>query len=403
MFTNLSIQKIKRSFEKTKYRFTGIPQRKLSGDFGIYIHVPFCLSKCSFCPFYKEVLNEDDKAAYLQALTREIETADIHGTAKWVYLGGGTPNVLTVQELTGIVDILKQKVKIDDLGIELLPALIDDDYLKALIKAGFNKVSIGIESMSKELMRESGRTVHKHEKIDPLISSALSYGLWVNTDLMVGIPGQTEDSFLTDVEIIASIMPSQVTIYPYMNIRGSKGRAAFIERQQFALIEEAGELLIEKGYNRSGIWTFALGDNLYDSSRDELVEDYVGFGPGAFSTYADYKVVNPEVSAYLKSIQNGQSMGFVAPKSKATDDWRKFARAIYDLEVSDLSHLPGYISAYASLLELFGSIREGYLTQRGLKFAHRLSKTVVESLPFPVQNERCVENYDEYLNYKNGG
>ena len=402
MLTQLSIKQLKRSFDKTTYHFTSIPDCNLDNKFGIYVHVPFCLTKCSFCPFYKEILNESDKDSYLSAIKNEIDSSTMSGTAKWIYFGGGTPNVLSIDELQGIISSLKNKVHIEQLGIELLPALLNDDYLKALPSIGFNKISIGVESMSKELMKESGRTILKHEKIDPLISTALSYGLMVNTDLMVGIPGQTPESFLTDVDIMASIMPSQITLYPYMNIRGFETPAAFPEPEQFALIEEAGQHLIEKGYNRSGIWTYAVSDELYDSSRDELIEDYVGFGPAAFSTYGQWKIVNPEVDAYLKSMSNGKRMGFVAEKQKAADDWRRFARKIYDLDVSDFSELPGYIRTFGALLEMTDVIQNGILTDKGLKYAHQLTKTVVEALPFPVQNRGCVENYKEYLSFKSG-
>ena len=189
MLENLSINRIKQSFDSSTYRFTSIPDITLNGHFGIYIHVPFCLSKCRFCPFYKEILNEDDKERYLAAIHKEIETSQISGTANWVYFGGGTPNVLSIKELDGITAALNQKVTIGRLGIELLPGLLDEDYLKSLKESGFDMVSIGVESLSKTLMKESSRHVFQHEKMDPLISTALSYGLWVNTDLMVGFPG----------------------------------------------------------------------------------------------------------------------------------------------------------------------------------------------------------------------
>ena len=109
-------------------------------------------------------------------------------------------------------------------------------------------------------------------------------------------------------------MPSQVTLYPFTNIRGFKTESSLSDQEQFELIEHAGEHLIEKGYNRTGIWTFALGDELYDSLRDELTDYYIGFGPAAFSTFENWKVVNPDLPAYFKTLQQGQHMGFVAPR-----------------------------------------------------------------------------------------
>jgi coproporphyrinogen III oxidase-like Fe-S oxidoreductase len=202
---------------------------------------------------------------------------------------------------------------------------------------------------------------------------------------------------------IATVLPDQITIYPFMVIRGLKAVASSPSREQFGLIEEAGEMLSGRcGYRRSGVWTFALGGDLYDSSRDELIEDYAGFGPSAFSTYGGWKVVNPELEVYVNNFQNGRRTGFVAPKSQASDDWRKFARMLYDLSIDSTDSLPSYIKLFIWLLKLSGYINHEALTEEGRLFAHEITKTVVESLPFPVQNPACVENYEEYASCRTG-
>ena len=167
--------------------------------------------------------------------------------------------------------------------------------------------------------------------------------------------------------------------------------------KQFELIEQAGKILGNKNYQRQGIWIFATGSNIYDSSRDELITDYAGFGPAAFSTYGNWKVVNPDIDIYLKNYKSKTNFSFVAPKTKSTDDWRKFARMIYDLQcLPDKNKYPVYLNIYIKTLQLFGFSRKGRLTEKGVFFAHELTKTVVESLPFPLQNEHIVDNYDEY-------
>lgn len=93
-------------------------------------------------------------------------------------------------------------------------------------------------------------------------------------------------------------------------------------------------------------------------------------------------------------------MGFVATKTKASNEWRKFARMIYDLKVDNTYNLPPYIKIFIWLLKLAGYIKHETLTGKGRIFAHEITKTVVESLPFPVQNPGCVENYDEYISYR---
>ena len=400
MITSKSKDMMRKSFEKTLYRFEEIPQPEFHGQFGIYIHVPFCLAKCTFCPFYKEIFSEEMKEQYLAAILEEIDKTDMNGKAEWIYFGGGTPNTLAIKDVDSIVDRIRDKVQIKNMGMELLPALLDEEYLRSLKAIGFTKVSIGVESFSGEVINKTGRKTATPDHVAEIIEFAKSIGLWVNVDMMVGLPDQGADEFRYDIKKIAAILPTQVTIYPFMVIRGLKAMPSSSPREQFELIEEAGEVLRGCGYSRKGVWTFALGDDIYDSSRDELVEDYLGFGPSAFSTYDSWKVVNPELDVYIRNQENGKRMGFVAVKSRASDEWRRFARMIYDLKVDNTRNLPSYIRIYTWFLKLTGYISNGILTEKGRIFAHEITKTVVESLPFPIQNPNCVENYDEYASCK---
>jgi len=174
MIVSMSKKMMQRSFEKISYRFTKIPKPKLNGDFGIYIHVPFCYSKCSFCPFYKEIYSENLKKQYLTAILKEIEDTELCDQAKWVYFGGGTPNTLEIKEIQNILDRFKYKIKLNSLGIELLPALLTEDYLRGLKKLGFSKISIGIESYSKRVMEKTGRKIENNEHIAKVLSYAKS-------------------------------------------------------------------------------------------------------------------------------------------------------------------------------------------------------------------------------------
>jgi oxygen-independent coproporphyrinogen-3 oxidase len=381
---------VRRSFERVRYRLTSAPPLRLAGSFGIYVHVPFCHSKCSFCPFYKELFSETDKNAYLNALASEIEGSGIRGKASWVYFGGGTPNTLTVSEIARILSRLKERVRIEGAGIELLPSRLTPDYLAGLRSAGFTKISIGVESLSDAVLQQSGRHPAPESDIAGLIEQARRVGLRVNVDLMVGLPGQDGAGFLNDVQALAAIRPDQVTTYPFMVIRGLKVVPSLPERRQFELIEKAHQTFSEQGYARKSVWTFARDDDIYDSSRDELVADYVGFGPAAFSTYGDWKVVNPDLATYLRGAVDGRRLAFVARKTKSSDDWRRLARMIYDLEYDEKPELPAYFDVLARLLETTGHIRRGKLTAKGAMFAHALTKAVVESLPFPIQNPSCV-------------
>lgn len=359
---------------------------------------------CSFCPFYKEKFDEARRDEYLRAVREEIRQTKMDGTCSWLYIGGGTPNVLSVPELQSILSAFPKDLPPGSLGIELLPSLASPDYLSALAETGFTKISIGIESLQEETLRESGRAPVPHRHVAELLDCARKHGLWSNVDMMVGLAKQSRESFLADTKEVATLLPSQVTIYPYMVLRNSPGESSMSSHEQFAIIEEAGSILRGKGYERKGVWTWGRGDDIYDSSRDELVTDYAGFGPTAFSTYGNWKVVNPEMDVYLDrySGKRTEAMGFVGVKTKATDDWRKFARMVYDLRCSRIETVPRYINLYIAFLRFLGYGRNGTLTQKGVMFAHEITKTVVESLPFPIQNPAVVVNYADYLDCRSG-
>ena len=393
-----------KSFKKTKYQFTQTPEAHFVNNLGVYIHVPFCYTKCSFCPFYKEIYSDELKEQYVEALIQEISSSNIQGVSKWIYFGGGTPNTLTIEDFSKIINSLKNKITINNMGVELLPSLVTDEYLIGLKEIGFSKISIGIETFSHEVIKETGRKGSGYQHIAKIISKAKDIGFHVAVDLLVGLPKQTPKTFHDDISKIIQIKPDQITIYPYMIIRGVKAIPSCSNKEQYIQIEKAAKALLNAGYERKSVWIFVLSgtevNNVYDSSKDELVCDYCGFGPASFSTYDNWKVVKPELSIWLDNIRNGKSLSLVAPKTKGTDDWRNFANKIYDLKIKSDYKFPFYIRLFDFILRLNGFYRNGYLTDKGRYFSHEITKAVVESLPFPIQNPDCVINYDEYQKYK---
>ena len=390
-----------KSFKKTIYTYDKTPEIVTKDSFGVYLHVPFCFSKCSFCPFYKEIYNEKQKNQYVSAIIEEIETCGLKGEASWLYIGGGTPNTLTIQDLKQIIEKVHENVTVSTLGIELLPTILDEKYIEGLNDIGFTKISIGVESLSKVILSKSGRKIAKKEEINKLIEKAQGLGIWVNVDMMIGLPEQYPDSFIDDIEQVSLLNPDQITIYPFMEIGKLAVKPSLDEDEQFSLIEQANNIMQTHGYERKGIWIFAKGDEVYDSSRDELIEDYFGFGPAAFSTYGNWKIVNPELDLYLENMKNNLRKALIASKDKASDDWRKFARMLYDLRGNIESEVSRFIKIIIKVLKLFGYIKSNKLTKKGIMFTHKITKTVVETLPYPLQNTQYIENYGEYLKQKN--
>ncbi|MFW9851568.1 MAG: radical SAM protein, partial [Candidatus Thorarchaeota archaeon] len=192
-----------KSFQKTIYTYDKTPEVVTKDSFGVYLHVPFCFSKCAFCPFYKEIYNEKQKDQYVSAIIKEIENSGLKGEASWLYIGGGTPNTLTTKELKQIINKIHENITVSTLGIELLPTILDEKYIEGLNDIGFTKISIGVESLSEIILSKSGRKIAKKEEIKKIIEKAHNFRIWVNVDLMIGLPGQDPDSFIEDIEQVS--------------------------------------------------------------------------------------------------------------------------------------------------------------------------------------------------------
>ncbi len=394
---------IKKRLGKIGYHFAEFPRLTYSGQYGIYINIPFCYSRCSFCPFYKELYQEDLKNRYVAELTEEIRRADISGRPAFIYFGGGTPNVLSEADLSGIVAALRQKVTISDMGIELSPALLTTGYFQQLHGLGFSKVSIGIQSFSPAVTHAVCRSGNPFEHIRDLVSCAQESGLRVNIDLLFGLPSQSRDIIIRDFDILMQIRPEQISLYPLVV---SKGHTIPFEpslsaEEQLSLIEEAASHFSGCGYARKTIWVFARGDaEIYDTSGSEIDSDYRGFGAGAYTMCGGVRVMNPDVYSYIAGIENKKPYAFVATAKKQNDEMRHFAKMLYSQFIAGKNSRSPAVRMLTTVLEARGYTRQGHLTRKGKLFAHMVSKTVMEELPFPLICHSSIINYATYGHYK---
>ncbi len=222
--TNMMIQRtidyMRKNFDKIRYTFEEIPKISVRQPYGIYINVPFCHQLCDFCPFYKELYSKSVVDKYIDAIVNEITKSSIYGTPNWIYYGGGTPNALTIVQLEQIVDALKSKITLKNMGIEALPSLLTKEYIENLKRIGFSKLSVGIETLQPDVLKSVHRTPKHYDYLPELLKFAQSLGLFTNVDMLIGLTDQSAEGFLKDIKTLCEIQPSQVTIYPYMAIRG---------------------------------------------------------------------------------------------------------------------------------------------------------------------------------------
>ncbi|MFX0168266.1 MAG: radical SAM protein [Candidatus Hodarchaeota archaeon] len=399
VLNRIANRRLANSFSKIKFMYRDVDWSAISTQHvGIYIHVPFCEQLCAFCPFHKVRYREDLKDRYLQAIETEIHRRGVEGQVEWVYIGGGTPNLLSPAEIGRILDALREHVSLASIGMEGNPLQFTQDYLHEIRDLGVEKLSTGVESLKPDTLAHINRAKADEARIQALIDQARDLGFTVNVDLMVGLPKQLPDDFLYDIDRVGIINPHQITTYPFMEIPGVQVTPEMKSREMFDLIEQADGVLAQYGYDRENVWVFSKTKKIYDSARDELVIDYLGFGAAAFSKVGGAQVVNPPLALYLDMLQNGTAMGFCATVDESSEHWRRFGHELYNLQLNPqvIEKMPRSIKFVLRLLKLAGHIKGYRVTPKGRFFVHDLTKTIVESLPFPVNNPAAVANFEDY-------
>lgn len=404
MIINLASRMLRKNMGKIHYEFTQAPPVEMAGSYGIYLNVPFCFSRCNYCPFYSELYakyaNKIDE--YIEAVRMEIQQANLGGKPQWAYVGGGTPNTLSIAQLGKLLAEVRKQVDPGLLGIELLPARVDETYLRGLRSLGFGRLSMGVQTFDEEIIRKTGRTYQTENGLEQKIRLAQELGMWVSLDLMVGLAGQTASRFCQDVEQIIRLTPNQVAIYPIVHVKGVKYgfTPSMSSLEQYQCIEGVNDLMKQHGYHRSTAWIFSQsGGEVYDTSGSELGTEYIGFGAGAYSVFGQWRTQNLHISPYVRSMQSGKRMAFVSLREGSNEDMRRISKMIYRMRLDDRTDL-GRMPRFAlTMLAATGYSRGEELTAKGRILAHEISRAGMEALPFAIQSPESVDNLADYLAY----
>ena len=293
---------------------------------GVYVHVPFCKSLCPFCPYYKTQYDESVHAGYCDALLREMQIVAERAFPQRraitsVYFGGGSPALLA-GDLARIRKSMDGHFKLaGHAGIELHPRDVVSDTPTMLSDAGFDMVSIGVQSFSPRLLGALGRS----DESPSAALSAFAGGRFqaVDVDLIFGIPGQREQDLRSDFLTAAEGGATQISTYPFIDFSFASNRHKPLGwRRKKGLLACLLKTADEGGFVRSSVWTFGKrGSPQYSSiTRD----NFLGFGPSAVSLGKDALKVNVfSVDAYVETVRKG----FVPTALRM--DMRARARGLY--------------------------------------------------------------------------
>jgi oxygen-independent coproporphyrinogen III oxidase len=299
---------------------------------GLYLHIPFCLHKCAYCDFISYVGLESSWQPYLGGIYRELELrlpSWEHIKFDTLYIGGGTPTILPVLWLSGMVKSVLARVSHTntiEVTVEANPGTITAEYLGELLTAGVNRLSIGVQSLQPAELGVLER-VHSPEQAVHAFRAARTAGFSnINLDLMYGLPGQTLDLWCKSMERVLDLRPEHLALYA-LTLDTQTPMAQNIERGAFALpVDElfadmydlAVGLCQEDGYEHYEISNWALQSGAERgsvtsprfASQHNLHywrnERYLGLGAGAFSYDGARRWGNiPQVGSYLQSVNAG--------------------------------------------------------------------------------------------------
>ena len=264
---------------------------------GIYIHIPFCASKCSYCDFYSLAGCDQLMPDYQRALTAHlVESAPAikHYEVDSVYFGGGTPSYYGAEQLIDLFDILKRNgnVRMDtEVTVECNPDSVNLPMLKQLRQEGFNRLSLGVQAANNDLLKLIGRR-HSFQQVQKAVSDARRAGFDnISLDLIYGLPSQSKSDWADTLAKAVELHPEHLSCYGLKLEEGTKMYREYNgspilpdEDEQADMYSYAAEMLQRFGYKQYEISNFAApGFESRHNLKYWNLDDYMGFGPGAHS------------------------------------------------------------------------------------------------------------------------
>jgi oxygen-independent coproporphyrinogen-3 oxidase len=282
----------------------------------LYVHLPFCSSRCGYCDFVTVVGRDDEHDGYVEALLRELglERRLLDERPETVYLGGGTP---TFTQPAALERLLAALPPCDELTVEANPETVTADLAARLRRCGVDRVSLGAQSFQPQLLETLGRAAQPADvrRAFRLLRDAGFAN--ISLDLIYGIPGQSADDLACDLEEALALVPEHISAYELEAKPGTRfthAHGAELERQAERLetyFEAVVATLTGAGFRwyetanfcRAGADDLRCRHNL----GYWLGHDYLGLGVGAVSTLAGRRIRNlPSLGRYIAALREGQ-------------------------------------------------------------------------------------------------
>ena len=371
---------------------------------GLYIHIPFCLSKCPYCDFYSST-SISAVPDFLDALFKEMEMYRTRFSPfDTVYIGGGTPSLLSPQQLETILikvrehfNLISNPERAPEITIETNPADLNLSFLESMCENGINRINIGVQSFDEKVLGFLGRRHSVKQAISAVEASRKAGFHNIGLDLIYGVPTQDIESWLDTLREAVVFSPEHISCYQLtleaktpLGIRYQAGEFSIPgEELQHEFFMKTSEFLEEVGYIHYEVSNFARGKD-HTSRHNQKYWDhspYLGLGPSAHSFQCNQRWWNhPSLDQYLAAINVG-NLPTEATETLTMEQLRLEAlylglRTKKGISVQDFKnqyHYDLFTEKKMILAKLeeegFISIQDGYLfpTQTGLAVADSLS------------------------------
>lgn len=288
--------------------------------YGIYVHIPFCRKKCAYCDFVSVESSQEFQNKYVKALLREIEqNKDGAVSIDTLYIGGGTPSILEAKYIVDIVEALKKSFsfKCNEFTLECNPESVTKEKIAFWKKAGVNRISLGVQSLSDSVLALLGRVHTSAEALRALKLLCDNFER-VSCDVMCALPNQTQELFLQDLHTLTAFPISHISAYQlileehtplYQRVQTGE---VIVPDDDFAAdcYESAVDLLQEKGFFRYEISNFAKkGFESLHNIKYWKREPYLGFGAAAHSFDGNFRFANvSNPIEYVTNTEKGKSV-----------------------------------------------------------------------------------------------
>ena len=288
-------------------------------ELGIYIHIPFCKSKCHYCDFVSFSNKKELEERYIKALNNEITKSskkiNREHEVTTIYIGGGTPSFTSEKNIENLLKNVFENYNVSknaEITIEINPGTVNEKKIKKYRQIGINRISIGLQSTNNKLLKTIGR-IHTYEEFLNTYNMIKEEFNNINIDLMLGLPSQTMQDLQESLNKVIELQPQHISIYSLIVEDGTTLQKMIeenkislpseeIERQMYWL---AKETLEKNGFKHYEISNFAKeGHESKHNSNCWEQKEYLGFGLAAHSYIDSKRISNIEImEEYIKNIE----------------------------------------------------------------------------------------------------